>query len=218
MGVTGLARRLAAARADALVGREPERAVLDRMLSGAADAPLVAYVHGPGGIGKSSLLRYAGRQAELTGRGVVHVDARFLDVDPCRLEEATALACSEPGTVLLLDSFEQCQPLEPWLRDTFLPSRLLSRGPGSRRTGPPTHPVHASEAGAPRRPAAADALRPSYAWNEPRRHAPPLRRRGAAERGGVERMWSRTGASRPARSLTSSRESGSKSRPLTTSM
>src|SRR5439155_139314 len=26
----------------------------------------------------------------------------------------------EPGTVLLLDSFEQCQPLEPWLRDTFL--------------------------------------------------------------------------------------------------
>ncbi|WP_433187640.1 hypothetical protein [Actinoallomurus sp. CA-150999] len=120
MGLTGLAGRLAAARAGALVGREPERALLDRMLSGAADAPLVAYVHGPGGIGKSSLLRYAGRQAELAGRGVVHIDARFLDADPRRLEEAAALACSEPGTVLLLDSFEQCQPLEPWLRDTFL--------------------------------------------------------------------------------------------------
>ncbi|GAA0346725.1 ATP-binding protein [Actinoallomurus spadix] len=120
MGLTGLAGRLAAARADALVGREPERKVLDRMLSGAADAPLVAYVHGPGGIGKSSLLRYAGRQAELAGRGVVHIDARFLDVDPRRLEEAAALACSEPGTVLLLDTFERCQPLEPWLRDTFL--------------------------------------------------------------------------------------------------
>src|SRR3954453_5096096 len=116
----GLAGRLAAARAGALVGREPERAVLDRMLSGAADAPLVAYLHGPGGIGKSSLLRYAARQAELAGRRVVHVDARFLDADPRRLEEAAAPACVEPGAVLLIDTFEQCQPLEAWLRETFL--------------------------------------------------------------------------------------------------
>ncbi|WP_254896730.1 ATP-binding protein [Amycolatopsis sp. Hca4] len=120
MGTTGLAGRLAEARSRALVGREPERAVLDRMLSGAADAPLVAYVHGPGGIGKSSLLRHAARQAELAGRRVVHVDARFLDADPRRLEEAAVPACAEPGTVLLLDTFERCQPLEPWLRDTFL--------------------------------------------------------------------------------------------------
>ncbi|GAA2663168.1 ATP-binding protein [Streptomyces vastus] len=120
MGARGLAGRLAAARAGALVGREPERAVLDRMLSGAAQAPFVAYLHGPGGIGKSSLVRYAARQAELTGRRVVHVDARFLDADPRRLEEAAAPACTEPGTVLLIDTFEQCQPLETWLRETFL--------------------------------------------------------------------------------------------------
>jgi hypothetical protein len=120
VGATGLAERLAAARAGALVGREPERAVLDRMLSGAPGAPLVAYLHGPGGIGKSSLLRYAARQAELAHRPVVHLDVRFLDAEPRRLEEAAALACVEPGTVLLLDSFEHCQRLEPWLRDTFL--------------------------------------------------------------------------------------------------
>jgi hypothetical protein len=121
LGATGLAGRLAEARAGALVGREPERAVLDRMISGAADAPLVAYLHGPGGIGKSSLLRYAARQAELTGRRVVQVDARFLDADPRRLEEAAAPACAESGAVLLIDTFEQCQPLEAWLRETFLP-------------------------------------------------------------------------------------------------
>ncbi|HEX6359639.1 ATP-binding protein [Actinophytocola sp.] len=120
MSATGLAARLAAARAGALVGREPERAVLDRMLSGAADAPVVAYLHGPGGIGKSSLLRYAAGQAEFAGRRVVHVDARFLDADPRRLEEAAALARVEPGAVLLIDTFEHCQRLEPWLRDTFL--------------------------------------------------------------------------------------------------
>lgn len=117
----GLAARLAAARAGALVGREPERALLDRMLTGAADAPLVAYLHGPGGIGKSALLRYAAWQAARTGRRVVHVDGRFLDGDPRRLAEAAAPACAEPGTVLLIDTFEQCRPLEAWLRETFLP-------------------------------------------------------------------------------------------------
>ncbi|MGW7615648.1 AAA family ATPase [Streptomyces antimycoticus] len=100
MGATGLATRLAEARAGALVGREPERAVLDRMLSGAGDAPLVAYLHGPGGIGKSSLVRSAAWRAELAGRRVVQVDARFLDADPRRLEEAAAPACAEPGAVL----------------------------------------------------------------------------------------------------------------------
>lgn len=121
MGATGLARRLAEARAGALVGREPERTVLDRMISGAADAPVVAYLHGPGGIGKSSLVRYAAQQAELAGRTVVQVDARFLDADPRRLEETAAPACAEPGAVLLIDTFERCQPLEAWLRETFLP-------------------------------------------------------------------------------------------------
>ncbi|MGW6929790.1 ATP-binding protein [Lentzea sp. NPDC054927] len=116
----GLAGRLAAARAGALVGRDAERAVLDRMLSGSADAPLVAYVHGPGGIGKSSLLRHAATQAELAGREVVQVDARFLDADPRRLEEAAATACVVPGAVLLIDTFERSQRLETWLRDTFL--------------------------------------------------------------------------------------------------
>ncbi|WP_240521577.1 ATP-binding protein [Amycolatopsis vastitatis] len=120
MSATGLAARLAAARAGALVGREPERAELDRMLSGSAGAPVVAYLHGPGGIGKSALVRYAAGQAELAGRRVVPVDARLLDADPRRLEEAAAVACAEPGAVLLIDTFEHCQRLESWLRDTFL--------------------------------------------------------------------------------------------------
>ncbi|WP_419665038.1 hypothetical protein [Streptomyces sp. 2-1] len=54
----------------------------------------MAYMYGPGGIGKSSLVRYAAQQAELTGRRVVHVDGRFLDADPRRLEELAAPACA----------------------------------------------------------------------------------------------------------------------------
>ncbi|MFD9701169.1 ATP-binding protein [Lentzea sp. NPDC059081] len=118
---SSLAARLARARTRALVGREPERAVLDRVLSGAADAPVVVHLHGPGGIGKSSLLLHAAERAAFAGRRVVHVDGRFPGTDPRRLEDIAAAACTDPGTVLLVDDVEQCPPLEAWLRETFLP-------------------------------------------------------------------------------------------------
>ncbi|MFD9700136.1 ATP-binding protein [Lentzea sp. NPDC059081] len=101
-----------------LVGRDAERAVLDRVLTGSS---LVAYLHGPGGIGKSALLRHTARQARLAGREVVRVDARSLHADPRRLEEAAAPASVEEGAVLLVDAFEHCGRAERWLRDTFLP-------------------------------------------------------------------------------------------------
>lgn len=66
-------------------------------------------------------------------------------------------------------------------------------------------------------PAPSGTCRVPTPWPGPSPHAPALRRRGAAERDGMERMWSRTGASRLARALTSSRESGSNRRRLTTS-
>ena len=100
-----------------LVGRDAEAAVLDRVLAGASR---VAYLHGPGGIGKSALLRHVARQARLAGREVVGVDARLND-DRRLVEEAAALACVKPDVALLIDAAERCPGLEPWLRDTFLP-------------------------------------------------------------------------------------------------
>ncbi|USX53748.1 ATP-binding protein [Lentzea sp. HUAS12] len=100
-----------------LVGREAEVAVLDRVLAGAGR---VAHLHGPGGIGKTALLRHFGRQARLAGREVVEVDGRLND-DRHRVEEAAALACVKSDVVLLIDAAERCRHLEPWLRDTFLP-------------------------------------------------------------------------------------------------
>ncbi|GLY50489.1 ATP-binding protein [Lentzea sp. NBRC 102530] len=100
-----------------LVGRDADVAVLDRVLAGAAR---VAYLHGPGGIGKSALLRHVARQARLSGREVVQVDGRLND-DRRGLEEAAALACVKPDVVLLVDAAERCGQLEPWLRESFLP-------------------------------------------------------------------------------------------------
>ncbi len=87
-----------------------------------------------------------------------------------------------------------------------------------RRPGVTPQPLPSAWLVASLGPASSGTCRVPTAWSGSSPYAPPLRRRGAAERGGVERMWSRTGASRPARALTSSRESGSNSRPLTTSM
>ena len=52
-----LGKRLTEARARAFVGRAEDLARSTAALAGGGDAPPVFYVHGPGGIGKSSLLR-----------------------------------------------------------------------------------------------------------------------------------------------------------------
>jgi hypothetical protein len=73
-----LADRLAAARRRAFVGRRAEFALFSAMLAG-DDAGTVLYVHGPGGVGKSCLLRQLGWQTESLGRPVVWVDGREPD-------------------------------------------------------------------------------------------------------------------------------------------
>jgi hypothetical protein len=72
-------------------------------------------------------------------RAVVHVDARFLDADPGRPAEAAAVACTERRAVLLLDTFEQCQALEAWLRDTSCSGSPTTRS-WSWPAGPPRIP------------------------------------------------------------------------------
>ncbi|WP_051858467.1 AAA family ATPase [Streptomyces cellulosae] len=109
-----------AAMDDAFVGRSAELALLRDALAGRPGAPSVLYVHGPGGIGKSALMRRYAREARAAGRLVVHVDGRNVPVTPEAFEEA-ATAVREPGAVLLIDTFEYCQSLEPWLREEFLP-------------------------------------------------------------------------------------------------
>ncbi|MEU8611038.1 AAA family ATPase, partial [Actinoplanes sp. NPDC048791] len=116
----GLARRLEAARARAFVGREHELAVFRAALSG--DSPVaVLWVHGPGGIGKSTLTRLWVQAAREAGRSVVEVDGRFVTRDPQEFEQTAAAVLEDGSAVLVVDSFEQCQWLEGWLRERFLP-------------------------------------------------------------------------------------------------
>ncbi|MGR6917971.1 ATP-binding protein [[Actinomadura] parvosata] len=114
-----LGRRLRAARESAFVGREEELALFGAALYGSRCS--VLYVHGPGGIGKSALLRRFAQEAALAGRSVVRVDGRTLDPSPAAFEAAAGAVLRDDRAVLLVDTFERIQGLEGWLRERFLP-------------------------------------------------------------------------------------------------
>ena len=129
-----LADRVAAARRDRFVGRVTERELFTRAV-GATDAPFaVIFVHGPGGIGKSTLLSEYRRIATDAGRRPVAIDGRSCEPSPpgflramageLRLpdpESVVAWLAEQDGLVLLIDTYEALQPLDGWLRNDFLP-------------------------------------------------------------------------------------------------
>lgn len=105
----GLGERFDAARRRAFVGRQRELAEIAAVLDGTTAYPVV-YVHGPGGIGKTMLLRQVGWRAEELGRSI-----RWYGSD------TSAPVQAAPGDVLLVDEadplVERGAALEALLRD-----------------------------------------------------------------------------------------------------
>ncbi len=117
---TSLGDRLAAQRAQLFVGRARELALAEDLVTGAFD---VLHVHGPGGVGKTTLLLEIARRAEARGLRVARLDARHLGVDAHEVGAALAAAVGGgPPGMLVIDTFERLRALEAWLRDEFLPS------------------------------------------------------------------------------------------------
>ncbi|MFD5481589.1 AAA family ATPase [Streptomyces hawaiiensis] len=115
------AERLTAARDRSFVGRDAEQALFLDALGDRPGASPVHYLHGPGGIGKSALLRRFAQEARRAGRPVVEVDGRTVAPTPEAFAAEAEEAVVESGAVLLVDTFEQCQGLEGWLWEQFLP-------------------------------------------------------------------------------------------------
>ncbi|PZG55355.1 ATP-binding protein [Spongiactinospora gelatinilytica] len=111
--------RLQAARELAFVGRQEELAVFNAALYG--NGCSVLYVHGPGGIGKSALLRRFAQEAEAAGRPVVKLDGRLLPTSVAAFEAEAGEVLRDDRAVLLFDAFEEIQSLEGWLWERFLP-------------------------------------------------------------------------------------------------
>jgi AAA ATPase domain len=128
-----LANRLQAARRTRLVGRDDELALFRTAISAAEPPFVVLYVYGPGGVGKTTLVKEWGYLALDADRRVIRLDLRNLEPTPevflaafaqalGKAEGATAPDAGWPSRgVLILDSYESVATLDPWLRDTFLP-------------------------------------------------------------------------------------------------
>jgi hypothetical protein len=129
-----LADRLEAARRRRFVGRATELAAFDAALSASELAFNLFYVFGPGGVGKTTLLRQFSQGAQRHGATASAVDARNVEPSPdgFRFAQAQSMALalgqnpldalvSDRRHVLLVDTYELLTPLDNLLRETFLP-------------------------------------------------------------------------------------------------
>ncbi len=134
-----VADQLADAASSTFVGRKPELALLR---VGTAETPefVVAFVHGPGGIGKSRLLS-AALDANLAGRPVLRLDCRDVEPTPRGLLRSVAtllgsqpdldsvlaaLSATDRPAIIGLDTYETFGLLDAWIRQVFVPG--LSQG------------------------------------------------------------------------------------------
>ncbi|QWF76772.1 ATP-binding protein [Amycolatopsis sp. CA-230715] len=117
-----MADRVRRLRRQGFVGRVPERRTFSSALRGGPDDPRLVLLHGPGGIGKSALLRRLADDAEELGRTAVWVHGEYAGSSATAFAEAAAPVWDADQPVLLVDGFEHCQVLETWLREDFLPT------------------------------------------------------------------------------------------------
>jgi hypothetical protein len=132
---TRLADRLSAARHRQFVGRDQEKAVFQ----GALEAPelpfSVLHVYGPGGVGKTSLIKEFTYICDRLGIPYTYIDARNVEPAPESFVSVLQAAmgvepptspldylAAQPGRhVILIDTYEALAPIDTWLREVYLP-------------------------------------------------------------------------------------------------
>jgi energy-coupling factor transporter ATP-binding protein EcfA2 len=124
---------LASRRRRRFVGRTSE-VELFRLALESPDSPfLLLHIHGPPGIGKTSLLDVLAGLAADAGARVIRLDGRDLAPTPSAVlqalgagevpeEEGAIAGLSDSGRlVVLVDTYERLGPLDDWMRNRLLP-------------------------------------------------------------------------------------------------
>src|SRR5688572_13198508 len=152
--MTRTVRQLMDDQAAGLVGRDDEMDILRQLLGD--DGPLVVFVHGIAGIGKSALVEAFAAEARVRSAAVLRLDGRAIEPTErgflaalglmtggslATAEEAAARLGNLAGRVILIvDTYEVLRLLDPWLRQTFVPAlpdnvRVILSGRDSPMTG-----------------------------------------------------------------------------------
>jgi hypothetical protein len=116
-----LGARLAQLDQGRFVGRERELEFFDGLLVDEPPASVVL-VHGPGGIGKSTLLRAVARRASAAGWTPVFIEGRDMPPVADALAKALAPAREAERPLVLFDTWERMTALGGYLRREVLPS------------------------------------------------------------------------------------------------
>ena len=124
---------LLAQQAAAIIGRDRETAQLRRLLE--PGGPVVAYVHGLAGVGKTTLLHAFAADARAAGFTTVEVDGHvtystqgaFLAAlagspsnEPPELDDV--VAALDGPQLLVIDTFELLVPVDEWVSRTLIPA------------------------------------------------------------------------------------------------
>lgn len=101
------------------VGRDAQVAAFDEALEGRSSRR-VLFVHGPGGVGKTTLLLHLRSRARRAGRDAVYLDGR--DIEPSPDGFVRAVQAERAAPVLLIDGYEELAPIDGWLRRDLIPA------------------------------------------------------------------------------------------------
>ncbi len=123
---------LSSRRGQRFVGRDAELELFSAALGAPEPQLRVLYVHGPGGIGKTSLLEVYARRAAVADAMVVRLDGRELPATPDGVLDVLRSALDVPTgngpitapsgrLVLLVDGYDRLAPLDDWVRTALLP-------------------------------------------------------------------------------------------------
>jgi len=116
------------------VGRDAELAALDRILED--DGPLVAFVHGLAGIGKSTLLAAFVERARARGARIIQIDSGIIEPTargfvaalrhateaPADADPVVGLATIAARVLLVVDSYEALRVSDAWFRQQLIGS------------------------------------------------------------------------------------------------
>jgi hypothetical protein len=121
VSAVSLGEVLDSARRRGFVGRRTELETFAAALAGRSGRR-VLFVHGVGGIGKTTLLLELRARARSADRVVALLDGREIDPSPEGFRAALRLTGCDQASVLLIDGYEQLGPADAWLRGELIPA------------------------------------------------------------------------------------------------